>query len=298
VVLCRVWVSDTQPGMGRAMDADARQDQRRRTWGRVASGWAAGSELTEAQQAPISDWLIDRTDPQPGQVVLDLAAGAGGLGHRVADLVGPQGRVISTDFAPEMVAAARQLGEERGLGNVEYRTLDAEQMDLGDDSVDVVLCRSGIMVMADPQAALTESRRVLRAGGALGFSVFTTAAENLWASVGVRPFAQRDLSAPPESGGPGMFSLGDEDRLGELVAGAGFSPPEIERVDYEHRFSDDSAVWRLVAEVNARLAPIVETFKNDEREAMRRAVIDAYAAYRKADGSYSVPACVFAVLAR
>jgi hypothetical protein len=88
------------------------------------------------------------------------------------------------------------------------------------------------MVMADPHAALTESRRVLRAGGALAISVFTTAAENLWASIGVRPFAQRGLFAVPEPGGPGMFSLGDEDRLRELVAGAGFSPPEIEGVDY------------------------------------------------------------------
>lgn len=280
------------------MDADAEQDQRRRTWGRVASGWAARSEVTEANQESVSDWLIHRSDPQPGQVVLDLAAGPGGLGHRVAECVGPDGRVISADLAPEMVEVARRLGAAQGLVNVEYRTLDAERMALDDDNVDVVLCRSGLMVMADPGAAVREARRVLRPGGAMAFSVFTTAAENPWVSVSLRPFVERGHFSPPEPGGPGMFSLGEEGRIRALVTGAGFAPPEIEAVDYDMRFSDDAAVWSLVTEMNARLSPIVKTMEDVEREAMRRAVIDAYAPYRDADGSYRVPARVLAGLAR
>ena len=50
--------------------------------------------------------------------------------------------------------------------------MDAEKMDLEDDSVDGVICRWGYMLMADPAAALAETRRVLRDGGRLAFSVW------------------------------------------------------------------------------------------------------------------------------
>jgi ubiquinone/menaquinone biosynthesis C-methylase UbiE len=64
-----------------------------------------------------------------------------------------------------MVEVARRRAEELGLANVEPRVLDAERMDLDDSSVDGIVCRFGYMLMADPAAALAESRRVLREGG-------------------------------------------------------------------------------------------------------------------------------------
>ena len=98
----------------------------------------------------INDWLVEQVDPQPGQTILDVAAGTGDLGFLAAERVGDDGKVLTTDFAPEMLEAARRNGERRGLPNVEYRVLDAERMDLDDDTVDGVLCRWGYMLMADP----------------------------------------------------------------------------------------------------------------------------------------------------
>jgi ubiquinone/menaquinone biosynthesis C-methylase UbiE len=71
-----------------------------------------------------------------------------------------------------MVAAARRESERLGLANVEHREMDAERMDLDDDSVDGVLCRWGYMLMSDPATALAETRRVLRDGGRLSLSVW------------------------------------------------------------------------------------------------------------------------------
>jgi ubiquinone/menaquinone biosynthesis C-methylase UbiE len=85
--------------------------------------------------------MIRELDPQPGDSVLELAAGVADTGIMVARLVGDTGRVIITDFAPEMVAAARRRAEEVGVQNVEFRVLDAERMDLETDRVDGVLCR-------------------------------------------------------------------------------------------------------------------------------------------------------------
>jgi SAM-dependent methyltransferase len=281
-----------------SMDLDAYRERMRQGWGAMAGGWAARSDRTERTFRVVNDWLIGGADPRPGQVVLDVAAGPGGLGRRAAPLVLPGGRVISTDLVPEMVDAARQLSDAHGLDNMEHRTLDAEQMDLDDDSVDIVLCRSGYMLMADPVAALRETRRVLRPDGALAFSVFATAAENPHVALPVRTFIERGHMAPPEPGGPGIFSMGDPARIREVVEAASVDPVAIEAIDFAHAYADDEDAWTTLIDINGRLSPIITELPDDEREATRQAVIDAFAPYRVTDGSYSVPAKVWAVMAR
>jgi SAM-dependent methyltransferase len=104
--------------------------------------------------------------------------------------------LICTDFAPEMVAAARHESKRLGLANVEHRQIDAERIELDDDSVDGVLCRWGYMLMADPATALAESRRVLRTGGRLSLSVWGAAERNPWASLPAQALMQH-TGAPP-----------------------------------------------------------------------------------------------------
>ncbi len=154
-----------------ALDLDTYREQSLANWGRIASGWEDRREWMMAATGRVNDWLAEKADPQPGQTVLEVAAGPGDLGLQIAERVGRDGRVISTDFAPEMVDVARRQGEARGLTNVEHRVLDAESMDLEDGSVDGAVCRWGYMLMADPAAALRQTRRVLRSGGPLAFAV-------------------------------------------------------------------------------------------------------------------------------
>ena len=83
-----------------------------------------------------------------------LSAGQGDVGFEIAAVLGESGRLISSDFSPAMAEIARRRSAELGLTNVEHRILDAEQIELADDSVDGVLCRWGYMLMPDPAAAL------------------------------------------------------------------------------------------------------------------------------------------------
>jgi ubiquinone/menaquinone biosynthesis C-methylase UbiE len=94
----------------------------------------------------------------------------------VAEIIGPTGKLISSDFSENMVEAARREATLRGLTNVEHRVLDAQNIDLESNSVDAVLCRWGLMLMADPAATLSESRRVLRPGGRIVHDLARTAA--------------------------------------------------------------------------------------------------------------------------
>src|SRR2546423_179057 len=165
--------------------------------------------------------MVAALAPRPGETILELAGGAGVSGFAAAALLQGEGRLIMTDFAENMVEAQRRRGAELGLDNVEYRVMDAEHMDLDDDSVDGVLCRWGYMLMADPAAALRETRRVLRDGGTLAFAVWQTPDRNPWAAIPGMTLVQRGHMPPPEPGAPGMFALGDRDGLMEVVTGAG-----------------------------------------------------------------------------
>ena len=74
----------------------------------MALGWETGRQDLWEFTRPVSEWLIDRVAPRPGETVLDLAAGLGETGFLAARLVGETGHVVVTDFAPGMVAAAQQ----------------------------------------------------------------------------------------------------------------------------------------------------------------------------------------------
>jgi ubiquinone/menaquinone biosynthesis C-methylase UbiE len=280
------------------IDLDAYREQSLETWGQMAPGWQDRREWLMDITGRVNDWLVQKGDPQPGQTILDIAAGTGDLGFHVAERVGQEGRVISTDFAPEMVDVARRFGEGRRLTNVEYRVLDAERMDLDEDSVDGAVCRWGYMLMADPAAALKETRRVLRDGGPLAFAVWRTPDRNPWAAVPGMTLVQRGHMPAPEPGAPGIFALGEPDRIRELVTVAGFGEPELEEIAFEFRYADFDDLWDALVRIAGPLARVVNALPDDERQATRAAIEENVAPYRNAEGSYTAPAATWGVLVR
>jgi ubiquinone/menaquinone biosynthesis C-methylase UbiE len=252
-------------------------------WERFSGNWGSEREFIWANTHVVGQDLVERLDPQPGQTILELAAGPGDTGFEAASRIGEEGRLVSTDFASGMVEEARRVGEERGIENVEYRVLDAEKMDLDDNSVDGVLCRWGYMLMADPGSALAETRRVLRDGGRLCFSVWAAPEQNLWAAVPAMELVSRGHLPPPEAGAPGIFALADSDRIRELVTGAGFDDPEIEDVSFEWSYRDPDKHWALTMKLAAPLAEAVNNLDEDERESVRNAVREKAASLMEGD---------------
>lgn len=84
------------------MDTDPSQESLRH-WSAVAPAWEEYRDRLFEQTRPVSEWLVRQVDPQPGQTVLELTAGPGETGFLAAERLGPNGRLISSDFAPDMV---------------------------------------------------------------------------------------------------------------------------------------------------------------------------------------------------
>jgi SAM-dependent methyltransferase len=279
------------------MDLDEYRTQSLQTWKDIAPGWEDRREWMWRLTESIGQWMVDRVDPQPGDTVLELAGGIGDSGFIAARRLGNEGRLVQTDFSPEMSEAARRNGERLGVSNVDYRVLDAEDMDLADDSVDGVICRWGFMLMADPAAALRETRRVLRDGGRLAFVVWRTPDLNMWAAIPGMTLVQRGHLPPPEPGAPGIFALGDADRVRELVTGAGFGKHEIQELGFDFRYADEEDYWDALVRLAGPLAVLIKELDEDERNATRETIAQQTEQYRQDDGSYVIPGSSWGVVA-
>ena len=187
-----------------------------------------------------------------------------------------------------MVAAARRESERLGLANVEHREMDAERMDLDDNSVDGVLCRWGYMLMADPAKALAETRRVLRPGGRLSLSVWGAAERNPWASVPAKALMEHTGAPPPSPEDPGIFAMVDPERVRSLLQDAGFAEPRLEEVEVWWRFERFAEYWRYVTDLAGGIAVMLQAMPEADREAVRLLVEQAAGDFR-VDGGLELP---------
>jgi ubiquinone/menaquinone biosynthesis C-methylase UbiE len=279
------------------MDIAEYRQQSHDIWERMAAGWDEWNEVLASAARAATEQMVAALDPKRGQTILELASGAGVGGFAAAALMGGEGRLIMTDFASQMVQAERRRGAELGFDNIEYRVMDAERMDLDDDSVDGVLCRWGYMLMADRAAAVRETRRVLRDGGAVSFSVWGAPEDNQWASAVSRILMQRGHMEPPESDAPGIFALSDPARIQQLFGDAGFGPPQLEEVRVTWRFDDFEHFWRYTNEIAGAVAMVIRQLDEREQAEVRRDLETALDGFKVGDG-YEMPGVCINGLAR
>jgi SAM-dependent methyltransferase len=278
------------------MEREELRRQSYEAWERMAGGWERALERIEASATPVREWLLRELAPRRGDVILDLAAGPGETGFAAAALVGPQGRVISSDRSSAMVEVGRRRAAGLGLENVEHRVLDAEDLDLPDASVDGAICRFGYMLMIDPGQALRETRRVLRRGGRLVFAVWREAERNPWVAVPNEMFVRRGVMPAPAPGTPGMFTIASDESLRALLGNAGFGSWQIEDVAVRYVSADLDEYIAGARETGGVFARAWDAATDDEREQITRELAAAFAPYR-VDGRLELPglaACVVA----
>ena len=253
-------------------------------WASVAGGWAENADYVDERSTETTAELLARSRPQPGERILELACGPGGVGLAAAELVAPGGEVVLSDVVPEMTATAAQRADALGLGNVRIRVLDLESIDEPDASYDVVLCREGMMFAADPARAAGEIQRVLRPHGRFAIAVWGPRARNPWLGA-VLDAASAQLGMPmPPPGMPGPFALEDADGLAGLFEAAGLMDVEVRELPVPLRARSFEEWWSRTSALAGPLAKILASMPDEAREAIREHAREAIKPYETGAG--------------
>ena len=119
------------------------------------------------------------------------------------------GSVLATDISSNILAFAEENAQNAGLHNVQARLMDAENLELEDQTFDAGICRLGLMYLPDQAKALSGIYRVLEPEGRkLASMVFSPAEKNPFFSLPVAIVRRRAHLPPPLPAQPGPFSLG------------------------------------------------------------------------------------------
>ncbi len=258
-------------------------------WASVAHGWREHADDIDARAAALAERMLDAARVGPGDRVLELASGPGGLGIAAARRVAPSGEVTISDVAEGMVATAAARAAAAGLTNVRVRRIDFEAIDERDGAVDVVLCREGLMFAIDPARACAEVARVLRPGGRVAAAVWGPRDRNPWLAAILDAVGEQLGETLPPPGVPGPFSLAGDGVLAGLLEGAGLRDVTVEEVPVPLRAPSPEAWWDRGVALGGPVARRLASLPPGRVAAARAAALAAVAPYAAPDGGLAVP---------
>ncbi|HET8843416.1 MAG TPA: class I SAM-dependent methyltransferase, partial [Ktedonobacteraceae bacterium] len=181
--------------------------------------------------------MLETAHLKQGDRVLDIAAGVGDQSRLAAHMVGPEGSILATDISQDMLDVAAQLAHQDGLNNITTRAMNAEQLDLPNESYDAAISRFGLMLIPHKQQALAEVYRVLKPGGKIAALVWSQPERNplmtLYIDLVIR------LLAPLEEGDPSfnlVYSLADAELFAHTLADVGFQDVRVQAIDLTFHF--------------------------------------------------------------
>jgi ubiquinone/menaquinone biosynthesis C-methylase UbiE len=263
-----------------------------------AAAWYKWFHIIEGGAQVLSDRMIARAEVAPGQRVLDLATGLGEPAVTAAHRVGPKGRVEAVDLSPDMLEFGRRRAEELGLANIAFREADAAELGLADASFDAVLCRWGLMFMADLERVLVALRDCLRPGGGFAAAVWGPAEDAPALSLGARVIHKEFAMPPPDEGAKTPFAFAEVSVLERIIAAMGFREVRGEWVEVTFRFESPEEFVAFRKDRSSALIAKIADYPAERQAAAWRALGEAARHYQLADGRVHMENRAYLISAR
>jgi ubiquinone/menaquinone biosynthesis C-methylase UbiE len=227
----------------------------RSTWNEAAEAYVAWMRNLE----PFRVDLVDRLAPRPDEKVLDLGTGPGEPALTIAPRVGANGHVTGVDLSERMVEIANRIARDRAVRNVDFRAMDCTALDLPDRSYDAAVSSFGFQIFTDPEKAAQEARRVLKPGGRIAVSVWSTAERVPWLHAIVGPMLE--YAEPDETGYlPTPYETGGDGEMVAFLEKAGFRDARETRVRHDLTFRDEDEYLKVVLEAT----PLGHSLKEED----------------------------------
>jgi SAM-dependent methyltransferase len=239
----------------------------------------------DAQIDPLGLAAIERLAPADGEKILDIGCGCGTTSFELARRVGASGHVTAVDISKPMLDVARRGAKEAQATNIIFLEADAQTYPFQPASFDVLFSRFGVMFFIDPVVAFRNLLAALKPGsGRLAFVCWRKLAENPWMATPLQA-AMRHLppQPPPDPLAPGPFAFADAERVGGILAEAGFADvavtphdQKIELGTLEQAVEHCTRVGplaRLLAENPDAVAPVRETLRHTLHEYVREGIV-------------------------
>ncbi len=243
------------------------REQQKATWNAFSPGWKKWDDFTMNFLKPMGDRIIDALKIKEDDNVLDIACGTGEPGLTIASLA-HKGKVTGTDLADQMLVIAMENAEHKQLKNYSTNTCDVCELPYGDNHFDKISCRMGFMFFPDMQLASHEMFRVLKSGGLMATSVWTTGDKNEWVTNVMGVINKNMQLPPPPAGAPGMFRCGTPGFIKSILENSGFKNIQEQTVSGKVLYADFEEMWQMMNEV---AAPVVGALSKAD-EAMKQKI--------------------------
>jgi len=265
-------------------DHQAFKQAQRHDWDAVSSGWSRWWPVLEQGAQSVSDTLLNMARVASDQTIIDIATGIGEPALSAAKRVGPNGRIIATDQAPQMLAIARRRAQDLGLNNIEFLEMDAELADRDEQKHDAVLCRWGLMFLPRPEQALNRFHQLLSPGGHCAAAVWSTPARVPGISFAMGFVRERLQLPPPTTDLPNPFCLADTDRLSIMFEQAGFEDIQLETIKVVFATDSPADYINFTRDIAAPVVALVEQLPPEEQQTIWDDMTTAVKQFATADG--------------
>lgn len=258
------------------------REQQKETWNKFSTGWKKWDDFTMNFLKPMGDLIIKELDIKETDEVLDVACGTGEPGLTIAGMA-KKGKVTGTDISDKMLKIAKEIAESKGIKNYETKSCDVCELPFDENTFDKISCRMGFMFFPDMQLASDEMFRVLKSGGKMATSVWTTPDRNPWSARIMSIINSNMQIPPPPAGAPGMFRCGTAGFIKEIMEKSGFKEVKEQPVNSTVAYENFEHFWVMLNDVTAPVVSALSKADDATKEKIKNETANVLDSYKSGD---------------